>query len=428
MIFLTDKDSQPFYNVLRLKQDERIGTIMKKRNLAILMSALFAISLTATGCKGKTEEPAAVTEASRTASAEKTEESTKAAQESEAKAQTTDAQKLAKELLTRHVKPDDVITEDVIQALITELKSSYQFEKLDNLKIASGEWVYVANGKGWFEDLFGDNNTKVTTVEGTIGNEAQLMERGELHISSRMLYPYLLYKSQGANISAVQLSEDPSPKIVTILVDAKSDINSIEDLKGKTIGSWNAGCQYVALLEQTENLGWKEQKDWTYKNVSQDGLKTALLAGELDAISVHPLTGFNSGIIDGSLREIGNALEGGTYQNYGGATVFFSPTKFAGENVNILKAVLKLHEAVADYILDNEEDAAKVVEGITRTPVENTIFWWERSKETFYASNDTLENITSETDKYQDWLVEHGIIDKTQKINADDFYLEPYFE
>lgn len=398
---------------------------MKRKNLAIMMSSLLAISLAATGCGTKSEETAAVTETSVTAS---TEDNTKETSESESAVQTSETQTLAKELLTRHVVAEDVITEDVIKALITELKNSYPFEKLDDLKVASGEWAYVTNGKGWFEDLFGDNGTTVTTVEGTIGNEAQLMERGELHISSRMLYPYLLYKSQGANVSAIKLSEDPAPQIVTLLVDAKSDINSVEDLKGKTIGSWNAGCQYVALLEQTENLGWEEQKDWTYKNVSQDGLKTALIAGELDAISVHPLSNFNSSIIDGSLREIGNALEDGTYQNYGGATVFFSPTDFAKENVNILKAVLKLNEVVADYILDNEEEAAKVVEGITRTPAENTIFWWERSKETFYASNDSLENIKSETDKYQDWLLEHGIIDETQKINADDFYLEPYFE
>ena len=383
----------------------------------VLVSLLLIAACVITGCNGETgNKPSSATSSEKTLS-ETSEPGTE-----------TEEQVLAKELLTRHVTAEDVITEDTIKALIAELKKQYQFEKLDELKLASGELVYVASGKGWFEDLFSDNGTKVTIVEGTIGNEAQLMERGELHFSSRMLYPYLLYKSQGADISAIQLSEDPDPQIVAILVNANSDIDSIEDLKGKKIGSWNAGCQYVALLEQTENLGWTEGQDWTYLNVSQDGLKTALLANEIDAISVHPLTSFNPSIIDGSLKEIGNALADGTYQNCGGASVAFSPTSFAENNVNILKALLKLREAVSAYILENEEEAAAVVEGITRTPAENTIFWWERSKETFFSSNDTLDNVKAETTEYQDWLVEHGIIDMANATKADDFYLSTYFE
>lgn len=395
---------------------------MKRKVLVLLISTALVASLV-TGCGSKSTSVTPSTEVS-------TETSTEAKSDTEAASETTASveQTLAKELLTRHVTKDDVITEEVIGALIQELKSSYKFEKLDDLKVAAGEWVYVTDGKGWFEDLYSDNGTKVTAVEGTIGNEAQLMERDELHVSSRMLYPYLLYKSQGAKISAINISEDPAPQIVSILVDAKSDIKTFEDLKGKKIGSWNAGCQYVALIERTETLGWEEGKDWTYANVSQGELKTAVLAGELDAISVHPLTSFNSGIIDGSLREIENAVDDGSYVNDGGASVIFVPTEFAGVNENILKAFLKLREAVSAYILQNEEAAAAVVEGITRTPAENTIFWWERSKETSFTSNDSLENLKNETAKYQDWLIEHGAYEASSAINPDDFFLGTYIK
>ena len=397
---------------------------MKRR---LVISMLFVVALAFTGCRKEAANTAATTTAP---TAEPTVNSEDTSKEDTASAggQASEEQTFAKELLTRHVTSTDVITEEVINSVIEELKSEYQFEKLDDFKIASSEWVYVADGKGWLDQLFADNKTGVTVVEGTIGNEAQLMERGELHVSSRMLYPYLLYKSQGAQISAIQLSEDPAAQIVTVLVDANSDLDSLEDLAGKKIGSWNAGCQYVALLEQTENLGWKEGQDWTYVNVAQDGLKTALLAGELDAISVHPLTSFNSSIIDGSLKEIGNALEDGTYQNCGGATVYFAPTEFANSNTNILKAFLKLREVVSAYVLTNEEDAAAVVEGITRTPAENTIFWWERSKDTFFSTNDTLDHIKTETGEYQNWLVEHGIITSEKATSAEEFYLSPYFE
>ncbi len=401
---------------------------MKKRLWKLVVS-IALVSIFLIGCGNKSTDTTAPTKKPEVKTSDGTGQKEPGASDTNGQGTAeTDAQKLAGELLTRNITKNDIVTEEVITELIKELKVKYQFEKLNDFKVASAEWVYVADGKGWLKDLYGDNGTKVSIVEGTIGNEAQLMERNELHISSRMLYPYLIYKSKGAQISAIQISERPSPEIVTVLVNAKSDINSFEDLKGKKIGSWNAGCQYVALIERTEDLGWEEGKDWTYINVSNDGLKTALVAGELDAISVHPLTSFNSSIIDGSLREIANAAQDGTYVNNGGASVFFSPTEFAEENTSILKAFLKLREAIVSYILDNEEEAAKVVEGITRVPAENTIFWWERSKETFFASSDTLENLKTGTAKYQDWLVEHGTISPADVIDADEFFLETYFK
>lgn len=336
-------------------------------------------------------------------------------------------EKLAKELLDRHVTEEDQITEGVIQAAIADLKETYKFEELEEIKIQSTDWAYVSQGKGWFEDLLGDNNTEVTVVEGSIGSEPQLMERGELHLANRMLYPYLLYKSQGADLTAVGISADPNPDIVTILVREDSDIQSFDDLKGKTIGSWSAGCQYVALLELTEERGWVEGKDWTYKNVSNDDIKTALQAGEIDAISVHPLVNFNGAIIDGSFREIANAKEGGTYVSTGGASVSFAPTSFANDYPNILSAVLKLRELVNGYTLLNQEEVAECVEGITRTPVENTIFYWNRSNETFFTAQDSLDNLISDTDKYQQWLIEHvEEFTEENKVEKEDFFDEGY--
>lgn len=89
----------------------------------------------------------------------------------------------------------------------------------------------------------------MTAVEGSIGSETQLMARNELHIANRMLYPYLLFKTQGADLTALAISADPDENIVSILVKSDSPYNSFDDLKGSTIGSWNAGCQYVAFAE-----------------------------------------------------------------------------------------------------------------------------------------------------------------------------------
>ena len=343
-------------------------------------------------------------------------------------AATAEDEALAAELLDRNVTPSDVVTPAVIEAAIAKLKDKYEFESLDTLKLGSGGWVYISDKNGWFNELLGDNNTTVAIVEGTVGNEVQLMERDELHLTNRMLYPYLLYKSQGGDLTAVELSEDPAPGIVTILVSKDSDYQSLEDLKGKTIASWKAGCQYVALIEQTIDLGWVEGTDWTYANVSNNDIKTALDAGEVDAISVHPFANINNEIITGNFREIANAKENGVYTNYGGASVTFSSTEFANSHVNILKAVLKLRQLVNAYIIQNPEETSKIIEGITRDPAANTAWYNDRSKETFYSASAPLSQLIDDTDNYQNWLIENteefteeGRVDKQSFFNTNFF-------
>ncbi len=347
----------------------------------------------------------------------------------EAKTFSAEATALAEELIGRYPTENDNITEEVIEATIAKLKETYKFETLPDLKLASGDWVYISDNKGWFKQLLGDNGTTVSLVEGTVGNEVQLMERDELHLTNRMLYPYLLYKAQGGDLTAVALSADPNADIVSILVNSKSEIQSFEDLKGKTIGSWKAGCQYVALLENAKDLGWTEGVDYTYSNISNDNLKTALQAGEIDAISTHPFTNVNSEIINGNFREIATAKPDGVYTNYGGASVTFTSNTFAAEHENILKAVLKLRELVNAYIILNKEDVCKLLETITRDPAENNLFYLERRNETYFSASDPLEKLIDDTDNYQNWLIENiEEFSEENRIDRSAFFNEKFFK
>ncbi|MCR4618899.1 MAG: ABC transporter substrate-binding protein [Lachnospiraceae bacterium] len=388
---------------------------MKNKEIITRIAAIgFASALLLTGCGAKT--------------AAKTGDKNQSDIVSEVIAPNSEEEALAAELIERNVTSSDKVTLGVITAAIPKLKEKYEFEKLDTLKLGSGGWVYISDKNGWFDKLLGDNNTSVAIVEGTVGNEVQLMERDELHLTNRMLYPYLLYKAQGGDVTAVELSEDPSPGIVTILVRKDSDYQKLEDLKGKTIASWKAGCQYVALIEQTIDLGWVEGTDWTYANVSNSDIKTALDAGEVDAISVHPFANINNEIISGNFREIANAKENGVYTNYGGASVTFSSTEFANSHVNILKAVLKLRQLVNAYIIQNPEETSQIIETITRDPAVNTAWYNDRSKETFYSASAPLSQLIDDTDNYQNWLIENteefteeGRVDKQEFFNSNFF-------
>lgn len=346
----------------------------------------------------------------------------------EAKTYSAEATALAAELINRYPTAQDNITEEVIEATIEKLKETYTFEQLADLKLASGDWVYISDNKGWFKQLLGDNGTTVSIVEGTVGNEVQLIERDELHLSNRMLYPYLLFKAQGGDVTAVAITEDPNADIVSILVNANSDIQTFDDLKGKTVGCWKAGCQYVALLEQALDRGWTEGVDYTYVNISNNDLKTAIQAGEIDAISTHPFANINSEIINGNFREIATAKPNGVYTNYGGASVTFTSTEFANKYENLLKAVLKLREVVNAYILLNKDDVCKLLETITRDPAENNLFYLERRDETYFSASQSFEDLVQDTDNYQNWLIEN-VEEFTEegRIDKDTFFDKDFF-
>jgi ABC-type nitrate/sulfonate/bicarbonate transport system substrate-binding protein len=311
---------------------------------------------------------------------------------------------------------------------IAAATNPFEGEDLKELKIGSSDWAYVAQQRGLFEEIFGKYGIKVTVIEGTIGQEAQLMARGDLHITGRMLYPYLLYRSAGADMIAVQSSVHPHPKITAIIVAQDSSVQKFEDLKGKKISSWRAGCPYMVLFELADKANWKQGVDWEYVNIPYTEHKDGLLSGEIDAISSHLLTDIIPMVASGAFREVAYAAEDGVYVNGGGSTVQFAPSEFAKKYPKIIKTYLDLQEQVFDWILENKDEAALLVKAVNRTPEEISKFAWdkERSASTWKRESD-LAKVKRETKAMQDWLLEHGDIDQGKGVDVNLLFDPQFF-
>jgi ABC-type nitrate/sulfonate/bicarbonate transport system substrate-binding protein len=297
-------------------------------------------------------------------------------------------------------------------------------ENLKVLKLPASDWTYIGKEKGWFKEAFEDHGIKVELVEGTIGNEVQLFARGELHFASRMIYPYLLYRTQGADLIAVQASTHPICEVASVTVKADSPYQTFEDLKGKKIASWRAGCPYMVLYELAEGHGWKEGVDWTYINTRES--RDALLAGEVDAASNHPLDTIGALITSGLVREIAYPSADSVYVNGGGITVEFTSREFAKQYPNITKKYLELLEYAHQWILGNAAEGAAIVEGINRSPPAVTTLWWERSVGN-WNSELNLAKVIQETEALQNWLIEHGDIDAAKRVQVVDLFDPQYF-
>lgn len=333
---------------------------------------------------------------------------------------------LAKEYVTRHITPDDEIDEEIIGALIQELKATYEFEEgLNEIKVAVEDNQLIAQGKGWFEDLFGSSGIKVTIVEGAENFEEELMARGDLNFANRMLYPFLLNREKGADLVAVWATGKPSPEIVDVIVRSDSGYETFQDLKGKTIATSASSCPYVVTEELILREGWEIGKDVNIINTQE--YVNALLAGEVDAIIYHPSTPVNPILISGECKVLEVAPEDGVYVGGGGMRVIFTTREFADSYPNITKAYLKLEEAIQAWEYVDTDAAAAIYEAKSRVPAENTIYWWNVGKETRFSWTDTKDELQQVTNNFYDWLIEYDVA-FDGGADIENSFAEQYFD
>ncbi len=366
---------------------------MKKRILRSLMAMSLSVAMLA-GC-GSTAKDNATEKGNDTAKADI------ASQEI-----TEEEKALAQELVNRHVTEDDKVTIPVIEETIRLFKEQNTFEEgYPEVKYAADETGYVAEGYGWFDQMFGDAGIKVVNVQGASDSEEELMGKGELTFANRMLYPYLLNIERGADLVAVWVTQNPAEEIVSVIVAADSDAKSFSDLKGKKIATSTASCPFCVTEELAINEGWEAGRDYEFVNTKE--YVNALLAGEVDAIIYHPGTTVNPILISGQAKVIDDALAGGVYVGGGGSRVIFTTKEIAEKYPTIVNAYLKVTELTKAYIYVDEEDAAKINEEVSRTPAASSIYWWDVSKETMFFSKLKLSEIQENTEKFYEWLTEY---------------------
>jgi ABC-type nitrate/sulfonate/bicarbonate transport system substrate-binding protein len=306
----------------------------------------------------------------------------------------------------------------------TEVKDSTALEDLKVLKIPATDWSYIAGEKGWLKEAFEDKGIKVELVEGVTGNEVPLFGRDDLHFASRMLYPYLLYRSQGADLISVQVSTHPLPEVASIMVKAESPYRTVDDLRGKKVASWRAGCPYMVLYEIMEKKGWKEGQDWTYVNIRT--ANDALLAGEIDALSAHPLDNVAALLTTGTAREIAYPAADSVYVNGGGVTVNFTTSSFAKNYPNIVRKYIEVQEFALEWMLSNAEEGTGILEWITRAPAHVSELAWSRRTGNWKSERD-LAKILVETEVMQNWLVEHGDLDAAKVVEVSKLFDPQFF-
>ncbi|MEO9527487.1 ABC transporter substrate-binding protein [Roseibium sp.] len=142
--------------------------------------------------------------------------------------------------------------------------------------------VFVAIGEGYFEDE--GLNVTVEAINGS-GAVLQALSAGQAHFGRPGPGPMIAARSRGVN--AVHIYNVAARSNFGIAVQEGSDYQSIEDLRGKVIGTGTADGAEVGFARNVlSSAGMVEGTDFEFLTVGDGGPATAaFLNGEIDAYS-----------------------------------------------------------------------------------------------------------------------------------------------
>ncbi|MFA9560440.1 ABC transporter substrate-binding protein [Evansella sp. AB-rgal1] len=210
--------------------------------------------------------------------------------------------------------------------------------------------LYLAEEKGWFEEAYLD----FEYIPGAGGGEAvRNIIAGNADIAFANVEAVLLAMEQGEELRIIY---NIYPENVFNLVSLKeSNINSMEDLRGKDVGVYSrASGTYQNLLVLLHQAGMTEEDI----NIVEAGV---LNFGPLMNNQVVATAATDTGLFDAQNNELGevNVIEVKEVLNTP-ADVFVVTEKVFQEKRDLLIRFLQVYRDSVAYTIENPEEAAEV--------------------------------------------------------------------
>jgi sulfonate transport system substrate-binding protein len=288
-------------------------------------------------------------------------------------------------------------------------------------KIPLMEWTAVAAQKGWLQEEFARYGAKTELVdEGAVssaknGVEASLLYTGGLHFASRMQYPALLHRINGLDAVVIWEANRVSPRQNVLLVLKDAPINSLQDLKGKSLGSWRVSCMYFSAYEMLKKGGVPLDTDLKpgqvhFVSVQGKAGVQALLAHRIDVLSAHPSIPFVTALYSqGLVKEIAQNDPKGAYVAGGGRVSFFVIRSFAEQHPLLVKAFLQTRERTVAWILANPGEASEIIaRQLRETPEVAKFDIVDSSSYAYLAGEPSADKIVKSIAGFQKWAIDNG--------------------
>jgi len=201
--------------------------------------------------------------------------------------------------------------------------------------------------KGWLEEEFAKDEISINWVQSLGSNKAlEFLNAGSIDFGSSAGAAALVSKINGNPIKSVYVFSKPE---WTALVTTKdSGINSVADLKGRTVAVTRGTDPHIFLVRALQSAGLTEQDITPVLLQHPDGA-TALIRGDVDAwAGLDPMMA-NVELNDGARLFYRNA-DANTYG------ILSTRQEFLEQYPELVKRVLAVYEKARKYALDNPDE------------------------------------------------------------------------
>ncbi|GAA3709233.1 aliphatic sulfonate ABC transporter substrate-binding protein [Zhihengliuella alba] len=209
----------------------------------------------------------------------------------------------------------------------------------------------IIKEKGWLEATLEDEGVEVNWLQSAGSNKANEGLRSEaLHVGSTAGSAALLARANGAPIKTIALYSQPEWS--AIVTPEGSDIESVEDLKGKKVAATKGTDPYFFLVQALQAHGL------TVDDVTIENLQHADGWGALNNGSVDAWAGLDP--IMAGAEEEGAQL---VYRNLDFNTYGFlnATEEFLENEPELAQAVVDAYQKAQEWAAENPEETAQIL-------------------------------------------------------------------
>lgn len=205
---------------------------------------------------------------------------------------------------------------------------------------------------GWAEEAFKEDGIDIEFVLSQGSNKAlEFLNSSSVDFGSTAGAAALIAKANGAPIESVYIYS--KPEWTALLTTGDAPLSAVEDLKGKKVAATIGTDPHIFLLRSLSEAGL-EASDVEIVNLQHADGGSALTTGQVDAWAG----------LDPHMAKL--ELEADTkflYRNpefntYGTLNV---RNEFAEKYPDLVKKVIEVYEKARQWVLDNPEEAAKIL-------------------------------------------------------------------
>src|SRR5690554_3768613 len=209
----------------------------------------------------------------------------------------------------------------------------------------------IIKDQGWLEETLGDDVT-VTWVQSAGSNKAnEALRAGAVDVGSTAGSAALLARSNGSPIQVIDLYSQP--EWAAIVVPEGSAIESVDDLRGKSIAATKGTDPYFFLLQTLDEAGIALD-EVTIQNLQHADGGAALLSGAVDAWSgLDPIMA--TAEVESGAQLVYRNIDFNTYG-------FLNATEsFLTESSDIAQVVVDAYERAREWAAANPEETAQIL-------------------------------------------------------------------